>query len=553
MEKKEQKYRRLRNIAIVAIVIVLIAIVINLAPNFVKDFNTGKMTVIVNNKDITEKMKYNPFVGENEVVYVSTKDIARYFDDNIFYDNVYKQILTSSETKFAALPLDANEMYVNSSKVDLNGSAREKDNQFYLPFSEMNDVYNLDVKYYKETNTLVVDSLDKEQKKGNASKDISIKYKPTIFSKNVDDVKQGKSMVIIAKRDDGWYKVRTDKGVIGYTKDVANVYTSRENMEEKKQVDGTVSLIWDYYTRTVPDRTGTTLEGINVISPAFIEVEKLGKGELVDKIGTSGQRYIDWAHQNGYKVWAMVSNNSYPETTTEILNDYKLRENLINNIVNMTLQYNLDGINLDFEYVQKSNKDVYTRLIIELAPRLKDIGKVLSVDVTAPDGSADWSECYDRNAIGKVVDYVVFMAYDQYGTSSTKAGTTAGADWVEVAIEKFINREEVPAEKIILGMPFYTRVWKESDELSSDVIYMRSVDKNIPAGVEKEWKDDVKQYYIEYEKNGATYKMWIEDENSINAKFDLMDKYKLAGAAYWQIDFEKDTIWDVLKERTKIK
>ena len=553
MDKKEQKYRRIRNIAIVAIVIVLIAIVINLAPNFVKNFNTGKMTVIINNKDITEKMKFDPFVGENDVIYVATKDIARYFDDNIFYDNVYKQILTSSETKFAALPLDVNEMYVNSSKVEINGSAREKDNQFYLPFSEMNDVYNVEVKYYKETNTLIVDSLDKEQKKGNASKDISIKYKPTIFSKNVDDVKQGNSMVIIAKRDDGWYKVRTNNGVIGYTKDVTNIYTARENMEEKKQIDGTVSLIWDYFTRTVPDRSGTTIEGVNVISPSFIEIEKLGKGEIIDKIGTSGQKYIDWAHQNGYKVWAMVSNNSYPDTTTEILNDYKLREILINNIVDIVLQYNLDGINLDFEYVQQSNKDVYTRLIIELAPRLKEYGKVLSVDVTAPDGSADWSECYDRNAIGKVADYIVFMAYDQYGTSSTKAGTTAGADWVEVAIEKFINREEVPADKIILGMPFYTRVWKENDELTSDVIYMRSVDKNIPAGVEKEWKDDVKQYYIEYEKNGSTYKMWIEDEKSIEAKFDLMDKYKLAGAAYWQIDFEKDTIWNILKERTKIK
>ena len=500
MDKKEQKYRRIRNIAIVSIVIVFIAIIINLAPNFVKDFNNGKMTVFINNKDVTDSIKFNPYIGENEVVYVSTKDIARFFDDNLFYDNVYKQILTSSETKFAALPIDKNEMYVNSSKVEIKGSATEKNDQFYLPFSEMNDVYNLDIKYYEKANTLIIDSLDREQKKGNASKDISIKFKPTIFSKDVDKVKQGNSLIVISERDDGWMRVRTSNGVIGYTKDVTNIYTARENMEEKKQIDGKVSLIWDYYTRNVPDRSGTTLEGINVISPSFIEIEKLGKGEIIDKIGASGQKYINWAHENGYKVWAMVSNNSYPDTTTEILNDYKLRENLINNIMNIVLQYNLDGINLDFEYVQKSNRDAYTRLVIELAPRLKEYGKVFSVDVTAPDGSEDWSECYDRNEIGKVADYVVFMAYDQYGTSSTKAGTTAGADWVEVGLEKFINREEVPANKIILGMPFYTRVWKEGEELSSDVIYMRSVEKNIPDGVEKVWKDDVKQYYIEYEK-----------------------------------------------------
>ena len=549
MDKKEQRYRRMRNVAIVAIIIVLIAIIINLAPNYVKNFNTGKMTVIINNQDVTDSMKANPYVGDNDVIYVSTKDIANFFDHNIYYDNVYNQILTSSETKLAALPIDEKEMYVNSSKVKISGSATEKDEMFYLPFSEMDDVYNIQVNYYASTNTLTVDSLDKEQKKGNASKDVDIKYRPTIFSKTVDTVKQGNSVIVIAQRDDGWIKVRTNNGQIGYTKDVTNIYTVRENMEDKKQVDGKISLVWDYYTVYAPDRSGTTIDGVNVVSPSFIELEEMGKGEIIDKIGADGQDYINWAHQNGYKVWAMVSNNSYYETTTEILNDYKLREKFINNVVNAALQYNLDGINLDFEYVLKSNKDVYTRLIIELAPRLKEYGKVLSVDVTAPDGSDDWSECYDRNEIGKVADYVVFMAYDQYGSTSSKAGTTAGADWVDLSVDKFINRDEVPAEKIILGMPFYTRIWEESDELDSDAIYMSSVEKYIPAGVTKEWKDDVKQYYVEYEKNGATYKMWIEDERSLNAKFDIMDKYNLAGAGYWQKGFEDDSIWNLVKQR----
>ena len=549
MEKKEQRYRRMRNVAIVAIIIVLIAIIINLAPNYVKNFNTGKMTVIINNQDVTDSMKANPYVGDSDVIYVSTKDIANFFDHNIYYDNVYNQILTSSETKLAALPIDEKEMYVNSSKVKILGSATEKDEMFYLPFSEMDDVYNVQVNYYASTNTLTIDSLDKEQKKGNASKDVDIKYRPTIFSKTVDTVKQGNSVIVIAQRDDGWIKVRTNNGQIGYTKDVTNIYTVRENMEDKKQVDGKISLVWDYYTVYAPDRSGTTIDGINVVSPSFIELEEMGKGDIIDKIGTDGQDYIEWAHQNGYKVWAMVSNNSYYETTTEILNDYKLREKFINNVVNATLQYNLDGINLDFEYVLKSNKDVYTRLIIELAPRLKEYGKVLSVDVTAPDGSDDWSECYDRNEIGKVADYVVFMAYDQYGSTSSKAGTTAGADWVDLSVDKFINRDEVPAEKIILGMPFYTRIWEESDELDSDAIYMSSVEKYIPAGVSKEWKDDVKQYYVEYEKNGATYKMWIEDEKSLSAKFDIMDKYNLAGAGYWQKGFEDDSIWTLVNKR----
>ena len=199
------------------------------------------------------------------------------------------------------------------------------------------------------------------------------------------------------------------------------------------------------------------------------------------------------------------------------------------------------------------DKDVFSRFIIELAPRLKEYGKVLSVDVTAPDGSEDWSMCYDRNKIGQVADYIIFMAYDQYGISSPKEGTTAGADWVEVNIKKFIGtQEEVPADKLILGMPFYTRLWKETgNSVTSGVVTMKYIDSKIPSNVEKVWDEDLKQYYVEYQEDGITYKMWLEEETSIKAKFELMKKYNLAGAAYWQKDFEKSTIWDIVAEEIK--
>ena len=549
--KNKESTHPIKKLLIVAIFVATICIVINLAPNYIRENMENKMGVIINNNDVTKSMKFEPYVGENDVIYISTKDIANFFDDNIFYDNKYDQIITTAKTKVAVLPLNEKEMYVNSSKTKIFGSATKKDDNFYLPFSEMKDIYNVEVNYIKDTNTLVIDSIDRAQKKGNASKDISIKYKPTIFSKSIDNVKQGNSVVVISEVNGGWYKVRTSNGIIGYTKDVTNIYNVREDMEDTKQVNGKISLVWDYYTRTIPNRIGTKIDGINVISPAFVELVKLGQGDINVKIGSEEQNYINWAHNNNYKIWAMVSNNSYQDTTSEILNDYKLRETLINNIINVVLQYNLDGINLDFEYVKVTDKDMLSRLVIELAPRLREYGKVLSVDVTAPDGSEDWSECYDRNTIGKYADYMMFMAYDQYGTSSKSAGTTAGADWVEVNIKKFVDREEVPAEKLILGMPFYTRLWKEDGEdLSSTVVYMKSVDKYIPENASKTWDDEVKQYYVEYTQNGITYKMWIEDEESIKAKFDLMEKYNLAGAAYWQKDFESDSIWEVVKTKT---
>ena len=556
MKRKNIKsYIMFRKVILVAIFILLIAIIINIAPNYIRKEIKDKINIIINNNNVTESMKFDAFI-EDDVVYISTKDIANFFDENIFYDNKYNQIITTSDTKLAALKLNEKEMYENGSTVKIQGGATIKDGQFYLPFSEMKDVYNVEINYIQDTNIITIDSLNREQKKGNASKNISIKYKPSIFSKTVDKVKKGDSLYIIEQDTNskkGWYMVRTSLGKIGYTKDITNIYTQREKMERKKQIEGKVSMVWDYYTNTVPDRTNTTINGINVISPSFVELVENGQGDIKDKIGTSGQNYIQWAHNNNYKVWAMVSNNGYPDTSSEILNDYKLRDKLINNIVNIALQYNIDGINLDFENVKEEDKGMLSRFIIELAPRLREYGRVLSVDVTAPDGGTNWSECYDRNKIGKVADYIVFMAYDQYGNSSKEAGTTAGADWVEVNIKKFIDREEVDKDKIILGMPFYTRLWTESSDgdVDSKVIWMKSINNNIPSGVEKQWKDDVKQYYIEYSQNGKTYKMWLEDEESIKAKFSLMKQYDLAGAAYWQKDFENAELWNIIEQEIK--
>lgn len=548
-KEKKQKSNILLKIVIIAIFLALVAAVINLAPNYIRNEIKDKMNIIINNNDVTTSMKFDAFVDEKDIVYIATKDIANFFDEDIYYDNVYDQIITTSETKVAVLPIDKKEITVNGSTIKIYGSAIKKENEFYLPFSELNDIYNVEIKYNKESNILTVDSLNREQKKANASKDVSVKYKPTIFSKTIDKIEKGDSVIVIESKDNGWYKIRTKLGKIGYTKDITNVYSVREEIENKKQIEGKVSLVWDYYSEyaTAPNRQGTKIDGVNVVSPAFANLEK--SGSLNINIGETGKKYVEWAHENEYKVWAIVSNNSYKAPTSEVLNDYKKRADLINKIVTMTISYNLDGVNIDFENMNESDKDVFSRFIIELAPRLKEYGKVLSVDVTAPDGSPDWSLCYNRNKIGKIADYVIFMAYDQYGVSSTSAGTTAGADWVEVNIKKFLGQEEVAAEKIILGMPFYTRAWNEtSSGVKSTVISMKYVDSAVPEEATRQWNNDLKQYYVEYQKNGTNYKMWIEDENSIEAKFVLMHNYNLAGAAYWQKGMEKEGIWELVEK-----
>lgn len=557
--KKKKKNRIWVRFLLIALLLVSVAVIFQIAPNYVRDEITGKINVLINNNNVTESMKFDIFV-EDGIVYMSSKDIANFLDEHIYYDNQYEQILTGSDTKMASLPIDKNEMYVNSSKIEIKGKAIEKEDTFYLPISEMANVYNIEVEYLEQTNRLIIDSIEREKKMANSAKDCNVKSLPTDFSKTVDKVQKGENVTIVSTTEElnGWTKIRTKQGIIGYIKEVANTYTLRENMQEQKQVEGTINMFWDYYSEyaSAPERT-ESISGVNVVSPAFAHLSDEEVAELDTNIGKEGQAYVEWAHNNGYKVWAMVSNNISSQTikdvTSKMLRDYQLREKLINAILDMVITYQLDGINIDFENIYKEDKEYLSRFIIELAPRLREYGKVLSVDVTAPDGDDDWSLCYDRNLFGKAADYVVFMAYDQHGQYSNEPGTVAGADWVEVNLNKFVGiQEEVPAEKLILGIPFYTREWKEKNgKVSSSTVSMKYIDSVIPEGVQRTWLEEEKQYYVEYEKDGALCKMWLEEEESIKAKLELMKKYQLAGAAYWVKDMEKPEIWQLIEEQIK--
>ncbi len=554
-EKKSVKGNWIFKIIVVAIVLLAAIFVIKIAGNYKNNDIVGKVNLIINNSNVTADLKQDVFVDENGVIYIAKEDIENFFDNYIYYDEKYNQIITGSSTKIANMVVGENSATVNSAEVKLKSPVIEKENKYFIPFSELKSVYNVDIEYIN--NRVVVDSLDRKYQIATVAKDISIKSKPTSLSRTVDKIKAGDAVVISNRKDDlvksGWKKIRTSNGSLGYVKEdnLGKINTIRDDMVETSKVEGKVSLAWEYFSDygSAPERSGA-MDGVNVVSPTFFRLEQLGKGNVKENVGTAGINYINWAHNNGLKVWAMISNESMLDTTSEIMNDYKLRNKLINNIVNLVVKYNLDGINIDFENMYMEDKAMFNRFLIELEPRLNEMGKVLTVDVTAPDGSETWSMCFDRNTISKVADYIIFMAYDQYGASSNKEGTTAGCDWVEANITKFLGQEGVNPDKLVLAVPFYTRLWKEANgKVSSETVDLKDVDKVIPANVEKKWNDNLKQYYIEYTQNGAVYKMWIEDLKSISAKLDLINKYKLAGAAYWEKDRESTEVWDIVKEK----
>lgn len=545
--------KKIKKILIIIIAIILIGtIAYNISNNIIVDKNKS-INLVINNKNVTSNLK-KEIIIENDNIYISKQDLGNFFDKYIYEDTENNNIVTTYNNKIASISLEKNKININGSTKHTYAHAENKEGTIYVPITELEDVYGIEIKYLPDSKVLTIDSTSKEQKKGIITKNVSVKSSTKFISKTIDKVKKG-SYVIVVSEDKGYTKIRTENGKVGYVKTnkVANTVVVREEMQETKQIEGKINMVWDYYSEvaSAPDRTGVTMDGVNVVSPAFFHLNT--SGELTENVGTQGQAYIDWAHSNGYKVWPMLQNagNGMLNVTSNIMNDYNKRQKLINQIVNYCVKYKLDGINIDFENMKKEDKDMYSRFIIELTPRLKDMGIVVSVDVTAPDGSETWSLCFDRNVIGDVADYIIFMAYDQYGTSSNKSGTTAGYDWVNLSLNKFLKTEEIESNKIILAIPLYTRLWTEDSSgkvVKQSTVSMKNIDSILPSGVNKQWDDNLKQYYVEYQDGQYTKKMWIEDEKSLKEKINLINSNNLGGVASWEKGMETDNFWTFLKE-----
>ena len=548
-----------RMLILLAILFIIVFILIK-AEDFIKEQTSDKISLVINNTNVTERLKKEPKI-EDGVIYISMEDMKNFFDKYIYLEDEIGEIVTTYDDKIASIGFDSNKLTLNGSTKKISAHAIKDNDTTYLPISEMKDVYDIEIENITESKVIIIDSLDREQMKAQTKSDISVKSKKEGFSRTVAKIEKGESVIVVKNNDEisekGWTKIRTQKGKVGYVKTskLEDITTTREAKEKIKQITGKVDMFWDYYSQYVkaPDRTGQVIEGVNVVSPSFFYLEK-DTGVLKDNVGDAGNAYINWAHSNGYKVWAMLSNaEAGIKVSSTILNSYTKRQALIQSIVEKCAQYDIDGINVDFENMYEADKDKYSRFIIELIPRMEEMGIVTSVDVTAPDGDPNWSLCFDRNIIGDVADYLVFMAYDQYGTSSSKPGTTAGLNWVETSLKKIIEYDEVDTDKIILGMPFYTRQWTVAqDGTIKDRSVVSMMNVKIPNNVEKQWDDTLKQYYIEYASGKNTIKMWIEDGTSIKEKVALVTKYNLGGTSCWKKDMETSNVWTIIKnELTK--
>lgn len=572
----------IRNFILVIVFICAVAFCLHIAPNYKKSGYEERTNLVINYKNVTNTMK-GELIREGNNIYISLNDINNYYDRYIYHDEKYNYIIASKNGYLACFD-------INNGKLDINGKVTtekviKKDGLYYIPINVLQELYNIKVDYKEKTDIVVIESLDNELKQVELNKKVEIKSKPTVLSRTLEKIdnnsivyvreeektsegkektNQNKSKSLLNKLNnyieqyeeknaENWTYVRTENGTLGYVRSssMGKISTSRSKKETEQK---NVSLVWEYYENTAatPKNDGNTeYKGINVVSPAFFFVDE--DGNIKENVGENGQKYISWAKSKGYEIWPMVKcDNLLTENMRAILSDYKKRENLIKQIVQVTKTYNLDGINIDFENIKQDDKNYLSRFIIELKPRLETVGAKLSVDVTAPDGSPNWSLCYDRKTIGDIADYIIFMAYDQTSRKSSKIGSNAAYNWVETNVVKFIKNEEVNPNKIILAIPFYSRLWKvngNGDVEQGFDISIKDQDKYINKASQKEWLQNTEQNYIEYYENGYTYKMWLEDDKSIAKKLDLIKKYNLAGAAFWEKGMEAGSVWSIVEDK----
>jgi spore germination protein YaaH len=321
--------------------------------------------------------------------------------------------------------------------------------------------------------------------------------------------------------------------------------SGKAEIPKPQKPDGPFNLVWDHVIGDNADLTAEDpLPTVGVISPTWFA--------LLDETGRVSNRadtsYTASAHLKGYRVWGLVSNGFNRARTKKFLADKKAQDLFIANMLTYAKIYALDGINIDFENVDNNDASRLTEFVRRFVTAGSPLGLEFSIDVAIP---SKWSLCFQRAQLSGIVDYIAVMTYDEHWRSSPKAGSTASLPWVRSALGKTLA--EVPADKLLMGIPFYTRVWEETKgkngktSVKSRALSMVSVDETIETtGAEKRWLAETGQNYLEYAQGDSKYRIWIEDEASIALRMELVKKHGLAGAAFWRKGFEKPRIWETV-------
>ncbi|WP_017753928.1 glycosyl hydrolase family 18 protein [Calidifontibacillus oryziterrae] len=503
---------------------------------------------------------------EGDEVYLPFSFIKDVIDEDVIFDESSQSIILTTNDQVIQLPNKKLQYFVNEQPVSLQFPAvKDNDGFQYVAAEPLLSIYPYVFEYVPETGAIVV------QKHGaiilpatiqEDASELKIREYPSWFSAYVDEVSAGEQ-VFIEKDEKNYYYIRKQNGIAGFISknDVVlkeptivtlDSFTERKPLPQR-ELAWPIYLTWEaVYSKNPNTATISDMPGLNVVSPTWFSL----KNSEGDVSNLASLDYVKWAKSRGYHVWALFANGfSDPKQTHEALKDFTTRQKIIRQLLHYATIYELDGINIDFENVNLADQNLVTQFVKELTAYLHQAGLVVSMDITFISSSENWSMFYDREKLANTVDYLMVMAYDEHWGSSPVAGSVASLPWVENNLKKLL--EVVPNERLILGVPTYTRIWKEQKtpggniEVSSKAYSMDGVNQWIQErGLEIQYDEKSGQDYVEYfnEKEQATYKVWLENEKSLKKRTQLVHKYGLAGVASWNRSFTNDSAWSVIDD-----
>ncbi|KXB71973.1 glycosyl hydrolase family 18 protein [Peptoniphilus sp. DNF00840] len=503
-----------------------------------------KFNFLTEDKDIDK----DDFCIEDGMIYLSLDYIKEYLDKGIEYDKSTGEVKINNDHANKILKLNEYKAKFNSGTIDLRAPVIEKNGKIMLPIEAFIYDYDVRLRYNKDIRLLLLDYRDKEYDLTKTTSETLLRESDSKRSPIIKKLPKGEELYVYEEKGK-FCKVRMPEGYAGYVlkKDLdENFEKVSFKSTSKNTFADPINLTWDYtYAEHSEDKINQIkdIKGLDVIIPTWFSIRN-GNGDMIDR---GNQNYIKKYKDLGIDVWAYLDNSFDPNVTHEALSNENTRKKVINKTLELCKKYGMKGINIDFEHTRVDDRDYITDFVREFRQAAGD-DFIISVDVTPQISAEVTKEPYDRKALADIADYMVVMAYDQHWGSSDKAGSVAQYKWVEGSVNVLFR--SIPNKKMILGVPLYTRMWKEAGgKVTSKTISMDEVARIIAAkGLKPVWDKESQQNYVEYQENNANYKIWIEDANSLEKKVSLVNKYNLAGVGSWRLGFETSNIWDVISK-----
>lgn len=493
----------------------------------------------------------------NGVYYVDLDTVHQYFNQRFYEDKNEGLLLYTVPDDIIRTVIGSSEMTDKDGSRSLSYTpAVYEGDILYVALDYVKQYTNFSYEGFSEPNRLQIYTRWDDRQVAEIQKDTAVRILGGVKSEVLEDVSAG-DKVILLEQMETWSKVKTMDSVIGYVenKRMDNIRMEmpipvtdyEEPVYASQSREGKINLGWHVVAGmagndTLGEVTANT-KGLTVISPTWFKISD-NEGNFTS---FASQSYVDKVHGMGMEVWGLVENIEYKDSIDmyEILSSTSTRARLIDGLVNEALSYGLDGINVDFEQISSDCGEHFIQFIRELSIPCRQNNLVLSIDNYVPMGGTDH---YDRTEQGIVADYVIIMGYDEHYAGSREAGSVASINFVEEGIEQTVA--QVPPEKVINAIPFYTRIWETKDgAIGSQAVGMDMAEAYVrDHNIAVEWNEETCQNYGEYTEGGSLFQVWLEDESSIEVKLNIMDKYQIAGVASWRLGFEKPAVWDKIEE-----